>query len=227
MKKMNLEVFLSDSNSQQVVRDPTEGEKLVMDLQDSKTTFEDKIKQSQLRIFSSSQLIKADQITEEIVEEADGRRRRRAVFSNEIDEAELGDTDDEGEMDSGDEGVPQMNGSDDEEGDRLSFADSDSDLGLEEDDGPGTEWKSNLHETARAAFAKGRKVNLMDLVYGSDHQEEEIMKEEEESESEEGGLFKVRREKKTIIKGLSSIDTVKVEADVNALQAWEDEEVCI
>lgn len=222
----------SEDEETQVQAEPTQGEKLVMDLQDAKATFEDQIKQSQMQIFKSSRPIHASEVSEEIVQDADsGRRRRRAVFSNGLDEEALGGSDvsdiDEDDYDSQNEERPsRIHNQADENGDEtLSFADSDSDFGFDENEEvpkPGSQFTGGLHEAANAAFLKNKRVNLMDLVYGD--VQEQTPEESEESEEEAGGLFVVKREKKITLKGLSKVDTPKIELSVDDLKKWESED---
>jgi ribosome biogenesis protein BMS1 len=203
---------------------PTEGEKILMDLQDAKETFEDQIKSSELKIFQSSTPLKAIEIQEEVVEDDSGRKRRKAIFSSQINEEEDFDSD----LSNADsDGEPIMNIQDDDmEDDHLSFADSDSDMGddFTAEEASAAKWKTNLVDNAKQRFSKGQSVDLMELVYGDNATAAEEAKDEL---VEEDGLFTIKKRKVSKKNGLTSIDSTKLEISDEILKEWESEEVCL
>ncbi|KAI8066686.1 hypothetical protein BC940DRAFT_333994 [Gongronella butleri] len=147
------------------------GERMVMDLQDAQDTLDAQLADSELRIFSHSAPVRAgdvdmdiDQDTDqesqgvsEVVEEDDnGRKRRRAVFDSEVNDADLDamasddEMDEDEDEDDDDDDAPRRGQSlskfdtrniprkgDDEkekEPETIEFADSDSDFDLGGDD---------------------------------------------------------------------------------------------
>ncbi|KAJ3042715.1 Glycoside hydrolase 2 (Mannanase, beta-galactosidase) [Rhizophlyctis rosea] len=131
----------------------------------------------------------------------------------------------------------------------FAFADSDSDMGLDseeeagrvnggdgfddseeeeedDDDDEGPRWKAKLLERAETAFKARKRVNLMQLVYGS---EENVglggeLESESEEDAEEGGLFTVKKRRVRKTRSLALVDTCKVEVLTEDLQGWDDED---
>jgi len=91
----------SDEESEDEEEQPTVqgiGEKMVMSLQDAKSTLASQLEESDFQVFSSSAPIRATDIgnPEEALEQDDtGRVRRRAVFGDEADEMEVSDGEDD------------------------------------------------------------------------------------------------------------------------------------
>ena len=200
-----------------------------MELQDVKSTFEDQIKNSELKIFHSSTPMRASDIQEQ-EEYNDGRKRRRAVFSSSIEEI---NSDDEEESDDDDKlesisGPVTENDAEDGENDHLSFADSDSDLGdefagdLNSEEVSATKWKAKLKENAQKQFPQVENLDLMGLVYGDI---EESQTKEQEDVLLDDGLFKVKKPNVTKTKGLSSIDSTKLETSDEIINEWAADKV--
>ncbi|PVD24966.1 hypothetical protein C0Q70_15462 [Pomacea canaliculata] len=148
---------------------------------------------------------------EEVIQEENGRVRRRAVFDksdddedNSDDDKDNSDDDDNKEENSHDSGTEEI------ESEKLIFAgDSSSDDDEDDDDGDDNErneeleegekmseiplWKQNLTEKATLSFNKSRRTNYLKLIYGqSDHEEEE----DREKEDDLGGLFRMLKRKR-------------------------------
>ncbi len=205
---------------------PTEGEKIVMDLQDATATFEDQIKSSELKIFHSSTPLKASEIQEEVVEDDNGRKRRKAIFSTHIDEE--GEEFDSDALTEDSDGEPVVNiEEEDVEDDHLSFADSDSDMGedLTAEEASAAKWKTKLVENVNQKFSSRQRVDLMDLVYGSDEKSAEV--DEKEELVEDDGLFTVKKRKVSKSHGLTSIDSTKLEISDDIINEWESENVSL
>jgi len=92
----------------------SEGDRMVLDLQDSQFNLTDQLKQSQVRLFSGSAPIGSQDVL------SDGRVRRRVLFGDGEDDDENGDDDD----DEGDEGDEEV---DDEEDDDMDLGDDEGD----------------------------------------------------------------------------------------------------
>ena len=205
---------------------PTEGEKLVMGLQDVKSTFEDQINSSELRIFHSSAPVKANEIQEEIVQDETGRKRRRAIFSSEIVEDDQNTESDDSNNDS--DGEPILGDEAEEIGDdHLSFADSDSEIQdvLDPEEASAARWKLKLQEITEKKFSGDKKMDLMDLVYGSN--ETQILNQVDEEEIGDDGLFTVKKQKITKANGLTSIDSSKLEISEDIINEWDSEDVTV
>lgn len=228
---------------------------MVMDLQNAPVTFADKMMESQLRIFNSSASLRAADMTEELTGE-DGRQRRRAFGSDEeLDSEDDSDNDDLSESDDGeynsdddnlmldtdadtayirrkvpasvDDSHTQDSGSAD-----IAFAESDSDLGGDDDDDYAEEgasrWRDNIVQKASAGFSLKRRVDLMGLVYGSNVASDtnngaESSDSNGEHAEEDGGLFTVKKASRIQERSLRLMDTSKVEVPVAALDPWAED----
>ncbi|CAM0136481.1 unnamed protein product [Umbelopsis sp. WA50703] len=98
------------------------GEKMVMSLQDAKSTLASQLEESDFQVFSSSAPIRASNLTaptESLEEDDTGRVRRRATFGDEDDEMEEDDDEDDEEDDEEDNMIDSevdSEGEDDEDG---------------------------------------------------------------------------------------------------------------
>lgn len=171
-----------------------EGEKMVMDLQDAKSTLDDRAAKGNLRLFDEDdrELVAPDkqELERMEVEEEERKRKgksrsgrvRRAAFDDVKMAAEDGerDGDDDGEdelMDDEDEdaGYNGRNQNDEDEvadGNDIAFADSDSEMGFGEDQDEEDEdeeaevapWKLNLAEQAEERIKRNLKNRKVDLM---------------------------------------------------------------
>ncbi|KAI9266232.1 hypothetical protein EDC94DRAFT_603171 [Helicostylum pulchrum] len=137
---------------------------------------------------------------------------------------------------------------DDEEEPAYEFADSDSDLGDEEEDEDMVlvdgrkkksaeedlgelRWKTNLKEKASEMFASHRRTNLMSLIYNElDLSPEDIVAGNYGDDAENGGsdaeqeeeeFLKLHREE---LNTTSAIDSSRDPIDAEELEEWDDEE---
>ncbi|KAJ1554170.1 Glycoside hydrolase 2 (Mannanase, beta-galactosidase), partial [Nowakowskiella sp. JEL0078] len=174
------------------------GEKMVFDLQDSKSTLAEKVAESGLRLFNDSEVVLAKN------SEQSERRRRKATFDNDNDNDDDADDDEEEDDDDDENDINEDNedgGYDEEEnenweieqnGEEIPYADTDSDIGSDDeneisrdnnfedtsdidedefndDEGDGNiKWKKNLAEKAAISFENNKRANIMKLVYGDD-----------------------------------------------------------
>lgn len=268
---------LDQTKEEEVIPHGT-GEKLVMNLQDATDTLASQLAESELRIFSNSSPVKASDVTEALEEDDSGRTRRRAVFGTEQDDEDEDDEDDDEEddnlMDEGDdddeeedENAPRRGNAlskfdtrnipkkgekedalDDDEP-QFEFADSDSDLGEEDEeedmvlvDGRQKRsvddeanlgelrWKANLKEKASEMFASQKRTNLMSLIYNQpDLSPEDIvagnygddLEDEEEEADDEDEFFKLNRE---TVKDTNIVDSSRDPIDFEELEEWDEEE---
>ncbi|WFD34109.1 Glycoside hydrolase 2 (Mannanase, beta-galactosidase) [Malassezia cuniculi] len=147
-----------------------EGEKMMLELQDARTTLDARAAEGSIRLFDGEQAIE--------------HRRRRAFGDdgNEDEDVEDDDDSDDGDIDAeAPRGLPSDD--DDEGNDEIAYADSDSDMGFdsdghyEGDDLDDAPWKSDMAARAEATVRENlsrRKPDLMRLVYGSDTRPEEF-----------------------------------------------------
>jgi len=154
--------------------DVGEGERMIMNLQDSTTTLGDRAAAGDLRLFDDSESgVSINKL------------RRRAAFDDanhdegdededEDDEAEDDDTDGEIEDDLDGSGAYAMD-LDDEQEEEIAYADSDSDLG---DAADFALWKTDLAQRAEDTVManRRRRRDLMRLVYESTQSPEEIVR---------------------------------------------------
>ncbi|CAK5269806.1 unnamed protein product [Mycena citricolor] len=205
-----------------------EGEQMVMDLQDARATLEDSVAQSHIRLFgSSSKHLTVDE--DDRSDEEDGRPsdeddeddEDEDESDSEEDDDDLSAGEDEGEdlMDIGDNSgrasrrdvtrtVPVAGSSKGRTAD-IEYADSDSDLGDEdeeeerrldfgdeeqmhlpsEEEEDGEEdvprWKMNLAERAQATAGKSRRrKDWIKLIYASDLTPEQVLSGKDETEND-------------------------------------------
>ena len=206
----------------------TEGQKMVMELQDTRETLGEKIESSQIRLFANSKpLLNVKAI---VNEEIDGRVRRRAIFDDE-DPNGSSDGEDDGESDV-DEEAYDDNGrgvsmSVEKDEGTFEFAESDSDFGGFDEDDLGDEipkWKQGLAEKAIENFGRSRRVNLMDLIYGDAKLENVEMSPNSSGEDGEDDLFrKVTKPKKAAL--ISDLDSLKPSIKDDETEKWGEEEV--
>lgn len=150
-----------------------EGEKMVLDLQDARTTLDARAAQGDVRLFEDGEAVKP---------QSDDQRTRRKAFDdgdvyhddgNDDDDDAGDDTEEDMAQGAADHGLSE----DDEQENDVEYADSDSDMGL---DGHGTfeggadeeeSGKSDLAARADATVLENlsrRKPDLMNLVYATD-----------------------------------------------------------
>ncbi|WCJ43894.1 hypothetical protein M5689_024603 [Euphorbia peplus] len=135
------------------------------------------------------------------VEFHDGRLRRKAMFGDDIDDADLMDSDDESEDENVD--VESNSGSD------IPEDDSEDD---ETDDGLGnaSKWKESLIERT----VSRKKINLMQLVYGMPISKTAISEKQNDSTDEDSDgddFFKPKGEKHT--KSSGKLDDTDINTD--------------
>ncbi|ORX85008.1 DUF663-domain-containing protein [Anaeromyces robustus] len=171
--------FNKDNNDEE----KTEGEKLVIDLQDAQDTLADKIEKSELQLFKNSAPLKATDLktlsgkdvsyTEEIDE--NGNIRRKAVFGDE-NEDEESDEDDENEENEEDEEDEEDD--DDEEDDEDE---EDEDEEMEDED-------SSSKRRRRKAFEKydNEEQNDEDIAFAES--DSDLGDEDEDDDDENGEL---------------------------------------
>ncbi|KAI9294112.1 DUF663-domain-containing protein [Neoconidiobolus thromboides FSU 785] len=226
-----------------------EGERLVINLQNSNSTLAEKFQESQISIFNNStpknQVEEEVYPKEEIEQDSNGRVRRKAVFNSEID---LNEVESEEEYDSNDEN-PNLNQNDDDQDDEVAFAESDSDLGslsgeevdsgiehddddyedaensqeLEDEEDGALRWKGNLIAKAQDNYLNFQRVNLMDIIYGDKEVPalDKDEKDESENESEDDFFAPKTPESKEIIE---RIDSCKASLKYDHLSLWESED---
>ncbi|KAJ3196166.1 Glycoside hydrolase 2 (Mannanase, beta-galactosidase) [Irineochytrium annulatum] len=209
------------------------GDRMVLDLQDSKDTLSEKMKDSEIRLFNQAEPMK---VVEEAVEQDGGRRRRRALFADGASDDQLdadedghdGDEfggDDDEEMEDGEEGDEEAGGdaflfsSHDDGGDESPpFAESDSDLDMGEAD-DSAQWKNDLAGKAQEAFASGRRPpSLMKMIYEVEEDDFTNYAAGGDGDGEEGGedsLFKRRNGPVAKKLSLALLDTCKTEVIIN------------
>ncbi|KAJ3345642.1 Glycoside hydrolase 2 (Mannanase, beta-galactosidase), partial [Kappamyces sp. JEL0680] len=223
------------------------GEQLVMGLQDATQTLQDNVDASEMKLFSSSKPLLASQVLEQ--DYSDLEDEDEPVLD---DESDLGSDDNE-DLESDDElqdkddsrvrrkvRRPNTFVSKEDDEDSVAFAESDSEMEFDDDAGSDAEpeegpvgisadgrlkWKEELLEQAAERFSKGRRLNLMDLVYSSDFLPNAPQEQDESEPEEEGGLFTVRKTGKPTFRSLSLVDTCKFEVPQNEVDMWEEEEL--
>ncbi|KAJ1678915.1 Glycoside hydrolase 2 (Mannanase, beta-galactosidase) [Spiromyces aspiralis] len=188
----------ADSATQAGLQD--KGEKMVMELQDVDHSLVDSLRNASFRMFTGSKPISADDIIEEEEEEErksaagsadervnevleideNGRRRRRALFTDSgVDEADRDNVEQGEDIAYADTDSDLGNLSSDEEesqGVRLGSSEEEEEDEEERENGSGEiekpvstfdEWKVAMNERSQGAFYGRKRVNLMELVYGS------------------------------------------------------------
>jgi ribosome biogenesis protein BMS1 len=192
---------------------------MLKNLQDVRTSVDEKMKKSSFRIFKGSKAIVAEESSSYSEEESEDddddsesegsdtdRRRssRRGDALGDLNEDMESESDDENESDSGDE-------KDDEEEDEESSDDeideeseeegteSSDDENLSEDEIEGTSlgvnhWKSSIAERAKQSFLERESgmINLQELVYGQSQKSSminEALEDEDESSSDDDDEF--------------------------------------
>lgn len=164
-----------------------EGEKMVMGLQDAKTTLDERIREGNFRLFNDEQ--------KSVDKEGSRSRLRKAAFDD-VEQAEKDSAaSDSGDEESNLEVEPEDEGnegflisresnmeSDSRQEAEVAFAESDSDMGLDDEAGMYTDdevapWKQDLAAHAELTVLTNRqrrKPNLMHLVYNTEVSPEEI-----------------------------------------------------
>ncbi|KAJ3328140.1 Glycoside hydrolase 2 (Mannanase, beta-galactosidase) [Blyttiomyces sp. JEL0837] len=231
----------------------SEGEKMVLNMQDARDTIADKIRSSELRLFSGSKGVKADDVEmddydedeDEDDEEGFGQGDDSGFEDRDDDDmSEDDDDEDEDELDETRDGNRRRASSkaianlEAEESGDVEYADSDSDLGgddeipssnVNDDQDDGTlRWKDNLLKQAEQSFSMGRRMDLMRLIYETDlmpGEEDQDDMEADEADDDEETLFTVRKKAKKPKPSLKLLDTCKFEITIQEIDEWDDEEV--
>ncbi|WFD01590.1 Glycoside hydrolase 2 (Mannanase, beta-galactosidase) [Malassezia obtusa] len=195
-----------------------EGEQMMMDLQEAKSTLGDRAAQGELRLLGDS-----DAPLDV------GRARRRA-----FDEDAVRDDDDDDEMDEdededeeAEEGEPRGLDEEDAQDEEIAYAESDSDMDMGEETAP---WKTNLAQRAEETVLanRGRRRNLMKLIYESDETPEQIAGAEAVEEPDEAGglddefLKLVSRDASGASEAVP--EAARPALSLDDLQEWESEE---
>ncbi|KAJ1650452.1 Glycoside hydrolase 2 (Mannanase, beta-galactosidase) [Dispira simplex] len=208
------------------------GEKMVMGLQDAPTTFADMLDESQLKIFSHSAPVRADELLDE--EEAEDDDEEVDGYSDDDEEWEL-ETGDEDNSEFHDDHsgrsrrpVTAIFSSQGATGKELAFAETDNELEDSDDDlvGESAQWKEGLVERAALNFAEIKKrVNLMDLVYNSEKYSQRVNRDKDTDLSDDEGdaLFRPVNDRRAIEKELEVLDTCKHSTNPDKLEEWDDE----
>ena len=222
----------------------TNGEQMVLSLQDAKETIADKVLESQLRIFNSSLPLSAANIENDIEDDSDNNE-------SDSDDDESDSDNNESDSDDDDDAVVQQldgrirrrwkkntsvaNEEDEDSKSLIPFAESDSELGSEEDESSQEDaegelgfdgslrWKSNILEKAASKFGR-KRLNLFEYVYHPEKSDSAEQEEQEEQEQEDDSLFKVKPQLLSKAKkSLSCVDSAKVEITKEQLEVWKDE----
>ena len=230
--------------------DGGEGEKMVMELQESKNTLYDQVQSSEMRLFNESVPRKASEF-QDYYSESDEEEDFEKTLQEEDDDDDVSDGELESDHEMDEENnkgrtrrkvkIPFNTAHPQSDDENVEFADSDSDFGNGGEDEFGDEldvegdqelvgiapdgalrWKSKLLEQAKEKFMANQKLNLMDLVYNTDFMPHLV--DDESEEEEEGGLFTVLK-KKGSKKSLAFVDTCKFEICNDDIAQWDDEEV--
>lgn len=208
--------------------DTTEGERLVMQLQDVNQTIADKVSKSEMRLFSNSNLINASDFKlPEVESDYDSQLESSDEDMNDEDnESDLSDlSEDDEDDDSGRYRRKVKSGMMKEfiepyDDKKIEYADSDSDLDFESDEEQEDETGDVFISTQR----RGR-INLYDFVYKSSSFS--LYSDSEESEEEdievEDSIFTKKSTNKR--KSLLYCDSVKVEVPDDSVLSWENEEM--
>lgn len=222
------------------------GERLVMELQDANETIEDKVKQSEMRLFNKSELVNASDYQHLVDQESDDEEEideeEMDIQDEEEDDDDLSDLSDN-EDDEPEDDVSGRNRRKVKSGimnahvdsDTVEFAESDSDLGLSEDysdieedeetqvileaDGS-LKWKDLAIEKTQQRF---KRQTLTDFVYKSTAPTMDYEEVDSEEEVEEDSIF-VKKTKK-VSKSLLMIDTSKIEIPMSLIEQWDDEDL--
>lgn len=207
------------------------GEESDDDMDNSKSLSQGKGAQSMLR---KTQDTGSDEELKELVEFHDGRRRRKALFGNDVDRDDLDDLED-----SDEENENGSDGDGDEDGlDTESSSSSDSseengeDLNLDENVmGNISKWKESLMERA----VSRQTTNLTQLVYGKATQTSatsvtEEQDSDEDKEDDDDEFFKPKGEGKKALKGV--LDDANFDFEdcskytYSAVNNWKEKDLC-
>lgn len=241
---------------------------MVMDLQDVGATLEDAVAQSQIHLFgSSSNHITTDQDAvdesgqddDDMDSESDSEEsEEHSDLYEDRDENNAGISDSD-ESETNDRGRSTMRNSlrstrnisagADHTGKDIEYADSDSDLGDESDDGrvpdedeedhdsegeheeDTPQWKENLASWAHRSFQfnnfKSRRKDWMKLIYSSSLTPKQILNDnsptnDDENEDAEDEFFKLQNRSAL---GDDQIDMTKETLTVENFKEWDDEEI--
>ncbi|KAK8509472.1 hypothetical protein V6N13_061897 [Hibiscus sabdariffa] len=167
----------------------------------------------------------------EQVEFHSGRKRRKAVFGDGVDNSNLKGTDDELEGDEGDDDDVSNEGTESCSGSEFSDGDNEDLKSDEHGMGNISKWRASLVERA----SKKQNINLMQLVYGkspstSNASVNEVQDDSENEESDEDEFFKPKGQReKNLKEGLDggNINTEDCSKSTNfsELKNWKEEEV--
>lgn len=225
-----------DSDDEFEDRERTEGEKMVMDLQEAKKNISDELKQSGMKLFGDSN----ERILEqEILDERAGKIRRKVIFDGESDsgsgsedvsDADSLEQEEETDVLVSHKARPNSTKSTDLQDEELHFAESDSDFGewnQENEVSGATKWKTLMQEKTKSRFSGPKNMlkteNLMELVYGQDSKDND---EGFETESDgEDSLFKPVKSKKTDEHVDNEEDVSKPIHNSEKLNQWENDDI--
>ncbi|XVE90901.1 hypothetical protein DITRI_Ditri20bG0113500 [Diplodiscus trichospermus] len=197
---------------------------------------EDEMPKSEVRNFDEENADASERLGRvmEQVEFHDGRKRRKAVFGDNIYHSSLKGMDEENEADEYDDDEDEDDGSDEDAQSFLGseFSDVDNeDLKSDENDmGNISKWRASLVERA----AKKHNINLMQLVYGKSASTSNTLVNEvrydSENEESDGEFFKPKGEKKKSLKeglhgGNINAEDCSKSTNFSELKNWKEEEV--
>jgi ribosome biogenesis protein BMS1 len=222
-----------------------EGEQMVIGLQDSKETIEDKVNSSQMKIFKGSKPLLASQALIDSDYESD---EAELIESDGTEDEECSEDDDEGEeleVDEVEDGrvrrkVRAPSSNDLREVDQeIPFAESDSDMELESFEGFDPEdntdeieiaidsdgafnWKAKTDDIS-TRFLRNRRVKLSDLIYNEKYN---IFgnSNEDKVESNDDDLFSIRKPEEQLYNDLLHNDSCKSEFSYASYEQMDEED---
>lgn len=196
-----------------------EGEQMMMDLQDARTTLGDRAALGELRLLGDSD-----------APVNVGRGRRRAFEEDVVDDdaSDASDAEEEEDDDADVDGVPRGMDDDEEQDEEVAYAESDSDMSMGED--AVAPWKMGLAQRAEDTVLanRARNKNLMRRIYDSAETPEQIAgldaAEDEEEDAGMGDDFL-----KLVSRDEERADAPVPEAarpavTLESVQMWEDDE---
>lgn len=204
-----------------------EGERMIMNLQESGMTLGDRAAQGELRLFEDS----STPVTV-------SQRRRRAAFADDededpsaLDDEDDGESDDDLDDNDAEHGVSLGMSDDEDQDEEVAYAESDSDMSDGADYAP---WKTHLAERAQETVLSNRRRrrDLMQLIYDSEQSPEEVALgvdevrttsapiEEDDDDTE---FFRVKSSE-TTESATDVPEQTRPQVSLERLQVWEDED---
>jgi len=178
----------------------------VANILSTKQTIEEKVASSQLKLFSDSEPITAED--EQEIE------RRKMKFETE-------DADEEDEEEGGEEDDEEEEGEDEEEDDDEE---EEEDNNKESDNGEfGTSWKENISKKFAISYVPSKTINWIKLVYEGGN--ENLSSEENDLNTENrelGGLFHISQRKKINVNDQEDYTLL----NQNEKHNWDLDEIC-